>query len=194
MRGQVTLRRLQEFMKALGRTAKTPGHVYFVGGATAVILGWRDSTLDLDLKIVPDSDELLRQLPILKERLRMNVELAAPDDFIPALPGWQERSRFIQQEGKLAFLHYDFYAQALAKIERGHTIDLEDVHEMIRRGLVEPKRLLELFNAIEDQLYRYPALDGPSFRRAVERSLERGGSDAALDREEQAQKTSTDTH
>ena len=56
----------------------------------------------------------------------MNVELASPDDFIPEVPGWQERSRFIQQEGKLTFFHYDFYAQALAKIERRHTIDEED--------------------------------------------------------------------
>ena len=99
----------------------------------------------------------------------MNIELASPDHFIPELPGWQERSTFIRQEGKLTFLHYDFYAQVLAKIERGHTIDLQDIQEMIRRRLVEPDRLLELFTEIEDQLYRYPAVDGPFFRRAVER-------------------------
>jgi hypothetical protein len=39
---------------------------------------------------------------------------------------------------------------------------------MVEAGLVEPARLLELFEAIEDRLYRYPALDPPSFRRAVE--------------------------
>ena len=83
-----------------------------MGGATAVLRGWRDSTIDIDLKAIPDTDELLRRLSALKERLEVNVELASPDDFIPALPGWQERSRFIQQEGKLTFLHYDFYAQA----------------------------------------------------------------------------------
>jgi hypothetical protein len=168
MRQEVTLTRLEEFMKALGAVASAYGEVYFVGGACAVWLGWRDSTIDLDLKIVPDTDEILRSLPALKERLQMNIELASPDHFIPELPGWQERSRFIRQEGKLAFFHYDFYAQALAKIERGHTVDLQDVDEMIRRGLVEPNRLVELFNAIADQLYRYPALNGPSFRRAVE--------------------------
>jgi hypothetical protein len=108
-------------------------------------------------------------LPALKERLHINIELASPDDFIPELPGWQERSQFIQQVGPLTFLHYDFYAQTLAKIERGHTVDLQDVQQMLQRGLVEPKRLLELFTSIEEHLYRYPALDGPSFRRAVER-------------------------
>ena len=158
-------------MKALGSAARASGRIYLVGGATAVLLDWRTATIDVDLKIIPESDEILRSLPVLKERLQMNIELASPDHFIPELPGWQERSQFIQQEGKLSFFHYDFYAQALAKIERGHTVDMLDAHEMIRRGLVEPRRLLELFTAIEEQLYRYPALDQPSFRRAVERLI-----------------------
>jgi hypothetical protein len=169
MRQQVTLARIQKFMKALGAVVSSPSRIYLVGGATAVLLGWRESTIDLDLKIIPESDEIFRNLPSLKERLQMNIELASPDDFIPELPGWQERSRFIQQEGKLAFFHYDFYAQALAKIERGHGMDHHDVQEMFKHGLVEPERLLELFTDIENQLYRYPALNGPSFRQAVER-------------------------
>lgn len=171
MRQPVTSTRIREFIKALGTAATSPSRVYFVGGATAVLLGWRASTIDVDLKIIPDSDDIFRSLQALKERLEMNIELAAPDDFIPQLPGWQERSRFILQDGKLTFFHYDFYAQTLAKIERGHATDLQDVHEMIKRDLVEPKHLLELFTAIEDRLYRYPAIDGPSFRRAVERVI-----------------------
>jgi len=39
---------------------------------------------------------------------------------------------------------------------------------MIRRGLVDPGRLLEFFDSITPQLVRYPALHPPSFRRAVE--------------------------
>ena len=169
MREPVTADSLQAFMKALAAAAKTPGRVFLVGGVSAVILGWRTSTIDIDLKIIPESDELLRSLPELKERLHINIELAAPDDFIPALPGWQERSRFIQQEGKLSFYHYDFYAQALAKIERGHEIDLKDVDSLIANALVEPARLLGLFSVIEDQIYQYPAINASAFRRAVER-------------------------
>lgn len=156
-------------METLGAATAAPVRVYLVGGATAVLLGWRDATIDIDLKILPESDEVLRSLPRLKESLQLNVELAAPDDFIPELPGWQERSRFIEQIGKVTFLHYDFYGQALAKIERGHATDLRDVNEMIQAGLVETQRMLEFFTVIEPQLYRYPAIDGPSFRRAVER-------------------------
>ena len=169
MRQPVTADNLQVFMKALAAVVSTPSRIYLVGGATSVLLGWRTSTIDIDLKIVPESDEILRSLPELKERLQVNIELASPGDFIPELPGWQERSRFIQQEGKLAFYHYDFYAQALAKIERGHQIDSQDVQQLIENGLVDPKRLLELFFAIEDQIYRYPDLDRATFRIAVER-------------------------
>ena len=171
MRQKVTASRLHDFIKALGGVARTPVRIYLVGGATAVLLGWRDSTIDVDIKIVPDSDSILKSLPALKEGLELNIELASPDDFIPALPGWEERSTFIQQEGKVSFFHYDFYAQALAKIERGHDSDMRDVQELIRRGLIVQQRLLELFSVIEDQLYKYPAIDGASFRRAIEHTV-----------------------
>jgi uncharacterized nucleotidyltransferase DUF6036 len=168
MRQQVTPERLQDFMKALGSGVTDPARVFLVGGATAVLLGWRNSTIDIDLKLIPESDQVLRKLSSLKEKLGINIELASPDDFIPELPGWEERSRFIRQEGKLTFLHYDFYAQALAKIERGHETDLSDVRKLIGSKLVEPSKLLDLFSQIEDQIYKYPALNSPSFRRAVE--------------------------
>lgn len=168
MRQKVTAARLKEFMKALGSGVTEAARIFLVGGASSVLLGWRDSTLDIDLKLVPENDQILRRFASLKESLQLNVELASPDDFIPPLPGWQERSRFIKQEGKLTFLHYDFYAQALAKIERGHEKDLQDVHHMIKSSLIEPVRLLELFCQIEERLYNYPAIDPPSFRRAVE--------------------------
>lgn len=158
-------------MNALAQDAKVPARVYIVGGASAVLLGWREATIDLDVKIVPESDEILRSIPRLKELLKINVELASPDDFIPALPGWQERSRFIQQEGKLSFYHYDFYAQALAKLERRHELDLRDVAKLFESGLIEPKKLLELYTSIEGELHRYPQVDAKSFRVAVEQAV-----------------------
>lgn len=167
MREPASADRLRAFMRALGARAEAETRVYFTGGATAVLEGWREQTIDADLHIVPDADPLLRAIPELKEQLRLNVELACPADFIPELPGWQDRSPFIERCGKVSFHHYDFYAQALAKIERGETKDLADVHEMLRRRLVEPSRAWELFRRIEPNLYRYPAVDPPEFRRAV---------------------------
>ena len=173
MRAPVDAARLDALMQQLAAAARHPGRVYLTGGATAVLEGWRASTIDVDLKMVPEQDEVFRAIPRLKEELSINVELASPADFIPELPGWDRRSRAIQTEGSLTFFHYDFYAQVLAKIERGHATDLEDIEQMIRRGLVDRGRLLELFRAIEPELVRYPALDPTSFKAAVEATVAR---------------------
>jgi hypothetical protein len=169
MRRPVDAGRVRDFMRALGEEGDRECRVYFTGGATAVLYGWRASTVDLDIRIVPDEDRLLRAIPRLKEALEINVELASPDAFIPELPGWANRSPFIAREGKTSFHHYDLYAQALSKIERGHDRDLEDVKAMFDRGLVDRGLLLERFAEIEPALYRYPAIDPRSFRAAVER-------------------------
>lgn len=167
MRRAVTPDNLRRFMTELGRRAHHPARIYFTGGATALLHGWRKTTIDLDLKIVAATDDVLRELPDLKERLEMNIELASPDDFIPALPGWESRSPLIATEGSVDFFHYDFYGQALAKLERSHRRDLDDVESMHASGLIEPDRLLELFESIEGDLYRYPSIDPASFRRTV---------------------------
>lgn len=168
MREPVDAGRLRTFMRALARAARGPVQVYLVGGATAVTEGWRDSTIDIDLAFGPGADAVLRAIPAIKDSLNVNVELASPADFIPVKPGWEERSPFIAQEGTVTFRHYDLYAQALAKIERGHETDRADVAALVERGLVEPGRLREYFAAIEPELYRFPAIDPASFRRAVD--------------------------
>jgi len=160
--------RLQAFMEGLARAARRPSRVYFTGGATALLFGWRSSTVDVDIALGEESDDLLRAIPALKEGLEINVELASPSDFIPELPGWRERSPFIERIGKLDFYHYDLYAQALSKIERGHELDVSDVQEMLARGLVDPDTLFQLFARIEPELFRFPAIDPKSFRRRVE--------------------------
>jgi hypothetical protein len=132
--------------------------------------------IDVDLKIVPDSDRLYRTLPDLKERLAINLELASPDDFIPVKAGCEDRSPFIRREGRVSFHHFDLYAQALAKVERGHRQDLADVQEMLARGLIDSDHALSYFEVIEPLLYRYPAVDAPTLRRTVAEIF--GGRDA----------------
>jgi ribosomal 50S subunit-associated protein YjgA (DUF615 family) len=163
--------RIHRFMRALGRQTFEDTRIYFTGGATAVMYGWRDSTIDVDIKIVPDRDALLQTIPSIKEDLHLNVELASPLDFIPVLAGWEERSPYIAQEGRAFFHHFDLYAQALAKIERGHAQDAADVQEMLRRGLIVRGKGLEYFAAIEPFLYRFPALDARTFREAVQEAF-----------------------
>jgi hypothetical protein len=162
---------LQQLMDALGRAANGPGDIYLTGGATAIVLGFRPTTLDVDLKLDPEAAGIFEAIRDLKDQLRVNIELAAPDQFIPPLPGWKERSVFIASHGPLRFFHYDYYAQALAKIERGHAQDVADVAAFFLRGLVDPVKLRELFAAIEPALVRYPAIDAAAFRARVEATL-----------------------
>ncbi|MEO6878882.1 MAG: hypothetical protein ABI205_10400 [Gemmatimonadaceae bacterium] len=112
-------------MDQLARAATdTHVRIYFAGGTSAVLLGWRASTIDVDMAMRPDADDVFRAIPDIK--------------------------------------------QALAKIERSHHQDVIDVRAMIDSGLVEPARLRTFFDVIEPQLYRFPAIDPPTFKRAVE--------------------------
>jgi hypothetical protein len=161
-------RRLRELLSELGRIGRQPVTCYLVGGATAVLVGWRPTTIDVDLYLEPEADELLRALPNLKQRLAINVELASPLDFLPQLPGWRDRSPFVSQEGQLTVRHFDPHAQTLAKLERGFDQDLYDVQAMIDRDLVKPAELARMLTEIEPELYRFPTVDGPALRRAVD--------------------------
>jgi hypothetical protein len=161
--------RIQRFLRALGAEAEDETAAYLAGGATAVLLGWRESTIDVDLTLVPESDHLLRAISRLKNDLRVNVELVSPADFVPVPEGWEDRRVFVLREGRLSVYHYDPYAQALAKLERAHRQDLEDVGALVAHGLVDPAEALRRFQReVEPQLYRYPAVDPRSFRRRVE--------------------------
>lgn len=169
--------RIEAFMAALARETREDVRVFLVGGTSAVLLGWRPTTMDIDLVMRPDNDAVLRAIPALKERLHLNVELASPDQFIPVPDGWAERSRFITTIGRMTFLHYDLYAQALAKIERGHSRDQADVVAMLDRGLIESAKARDYFQQIEPALYRFPAIDPPTFRRAVDEMFPPPGPD-----------------
>lgn len=168
MREIVSSERIERFLVALAQVATVPTTVYLVGGATAVLVGWRESTRDIDLVIRPESDALLRAIPRLKEQLAINVELAAPDHFIPVPKHWEERSPLVKRIGQLTVRHYDFTAQALAKIERSHVRDLADVRAMLAAGLVTAQGLRTAFTEAEPDMYRYPAIDPESYRLSLD--------------------------
>lgn len=169
MRDLTTKENIAELMRILGHRVRQEVRVYFTGGTTAVLMGWRDSTVDVDLRFEPELDEFFRAIPEIKEKVQINIELAAPSDFIPPLPGWEDRCAYIGREGKVSFFHYDYYSQALSKIERGHEQDILDVASMFEKGLVEKNKLFSLFREIEPELYRYPAIDPKSFAEKVRR-------------------------
>ena len=71
---------------------------------------------------------MFEAIALLQDELDLNVELTVPDQFVPPLPGWRERSPFIARYGEVDFYHYDFYGQALAKIERSHLTMCPDMN------------------------------------------------------------------
>jgi hypothetical protein len=168
MREVADRERIEALIAALAREATSETHLFLVGGACAVLVGWRPATIDVDFVMRPESNEILRAIPGIKERLNVNVELASPDQFIPVPPAWEQRSPVITRIGQLIVHHYDFEAQALAKIERGHARDLADVQAMLSRGLIAAAGVRKMFERIEPELYRFPSVDPPSFRRAVD--------------------------
>jgi hypothetical protein len=154
-------------MTALGVRVQGAGRIYLTGGATAVLHGWRTMTIDIDLKPDPEPPGLFEALAVLKDELDINVELASPDQFIPPIAGWRERSLFIARHGPVDFFHYDPYRQALSKLQRGHDRDLVDVRALWQRGLIDKDLLREMFTVIEPDLIRYPAIDPGAFRVSV---------------------------
>jgi hypothetical protein len=106
MRPPVDEKRIRIFARELGRVARGPARIYLTGGSTAVLEGWREATIDVDLRI-----------------------------------------------------------------ERGFEQDLADVRSMLSAGLVETPRLQALYERIEPDLYRYPAIDPSAFRRKLDSVL-----------------------
>jgi hypothetical protein len=168
MRQAVTVQTLHQFMNELAALSQSRGNVYFTGGATALLLGFREQTIAIDIKLDPEPKGIFEAIAKLKNSLDLNVELASPDDFIPAAVDWRERSRHIASIGLLEFFHYDYSLQALAKLERGYSKDLDDVANFIASNHLSIEDLKKRFTEIEPGLIRYPAIDPAAFRKKVE--------------------------
>ena len=133
-----------------------------------MLIGRRATTIDVDLVMRPKSDAMLRAIALLKEDLQLNVDLSSPDLFIPVAPGLKQRSPVVTRIWRVTYRHFDFLAQALAKIERQHARDLADVQAMMAYGLISAADVRAQFARVEPELFRFPAIDPPSFRRAVD--------------------------
>jgi hypothetical protein len=170
MRADADKARIDRLLRELGARGSSGDRIYVTGGTSAVEVGWREFTQDVDLRIEAENDEpLLRAITELKDRLDVNVELASPLDFLPAPPGWIERSPFIARYGAVDVYHVDFALQALAKLERGLDRDLGDVRAMLERGLTTIAAIRATFGSIESELYRFPAIDAAELRVTIER-------------------------
>ncbi len=168
MRTELTRERLAALMSELARTAPRRGHyrVYLTGGGTAVWMGWRESSIDVDLST--DDEAVFRHIQSIKDRLNVNIEFARPDDFVPALERSDDRHILIQTAGSISFFHFDPYTQLLSKIVRGFRRDLDDAHQFLRSGLVDPREFQRLVKAVPESIYaKYPHLSRLGIETAV---------------------------
>ncbi len=172
MRKPANPTKIRRLMRELGRSARGPGRVYLVGGASALIEGWRDTTVDVDLKLDPEPAGIFEAIGRLKNELDVNIELVSPDQFLPLLRDWKSRSVFVEKHTEVEFYHYDFRAQALTKLARGYQRDLADVRAMLERELVTKDELLAALETIRPDLIRYPALDADAFEHRVKEFLD----------------------
>lgn len=159
MRNPTDPTRLLNLLQELGRRARGPGRIYLVGGASALLVGWRDQTVDVDLKLDPEPAGIFEAIAKLKNELGVNIELAAPDQFLPEVAGWRERSPSVGRFGSIEVHHYDFCSQALAKLSRWQDRDRSDVAAMLERGLVGVGELRRAFEEIKPKLIRFPAIE-----------------------------------
>lgn len=179
VRRELTREALRELMEEIARTAprEESFRVYIVGGGTAVLEGWRNSTIDADL--FAERDEVFRDVQGIKERLRLNVEFARPEFFVPQLGGSGDRHVFVDRVGGVEFYHYDPYAQMFSKLVRGFRKDLLDAESFVRSGMVDVARFRALVRQIPDSAYAgYPNLTRDAVWGAVEDGLSKLGVEA----------------
>ena len=168
MRRELTREALTELMRELARAAPADEsfRVYLVGGSTAVLAGWRTATVDADLFAAAAA--VFRDVQGIKERLRLNIEFARPEHFVPPLAGSAARHVFIERVRDVEFYHYDPYAQLLSKVVRGFRKDLLDAERFVTSGMVDPARFRGLVEGIPDAAYaRYPNLSRDAVEEAV---------------------------
>lgn len=168
MRSNIDPQKIEQLMQVLGREASGTGRIYFTGGASALLIGWRSSTVDIDIRLDPEPPGIFQAIAKIKQELDINIELASPQDFLPTLPGWRDRSIFIGRQGGISFYHYDFTAQALSKLSRGYDRDMTDIQAMYDQKLFSLEELLRCFEAIESELIRFPSLKPAVLRNRVE--------------------------
>jgi len=172
MRGDSRAADVRQLFRELGNAVQSPGRILISGGASAVLYGWRETTIDVDLHFEVEPTGAFEAIARLKNQLDMNIELAWPMAFIPGPAGWENRCEFISHEGKIDFLHCDFVSQALSKILRAHTVDKIDVAAMWSRNLINETSLSHGFASIKDRLLRFPGIDESAFEKKLQDFLQ----------------------
>jgi hypothetical protein len=106
--------------------------------------------------------ELIVALRAIRDLLRVHFREAAPGDFIPLPSGYADRHEFIGRFGQVDVFHFDWYSNALGKVERGRQQDLMDVIAMLRHGRIGWDRLDGMFHEILPLMGQHSLRQKPS--------------------------------
>lgn len=160
----ITAAELERFLHQLGRCYRHSGRIYLVGGSSLIIVAAKISTLDLDLQFdVPAEHhaEFIRCLREVSHQLKIPVEQASPDQFIPLPTGYEDRHQFIGRYGSLDVFHFDFYSTALSKLHRGNEKDFADVVQMVQNELITLSTLRNYFHQLLPQMETFAISTSP---------------------------------
>lgn len=155
---------IREFMKSLDEMSSDFSlpliRCYFSGGGTAVLMGWRESTIDIDIFLTDDkgqdaSGPYASHIEKLKNKLQINIEFASPLLFIPVSHDWQKEAIYIQKFQRVAYFHFPLVYQLISKILRGYETDLQDAHNIIEHQNISQTKVLERVIRLKDQWPRY---------------------------------------
>ncbi len=167
MRRSVDKTTIESFLQELGRTFHKPGRLYLVRGAALVHSGVRSGfTEDIDVQVNGANEgDLIVAIQKLIERLQINIEFAAPGDFMPLPSQWEAQARFVGRYGSIDVFYFDFYSIALSKIERGNNRDIADVKLLVQQGIITLDELDKAYQEVLAQLGkgRYPRVTPQRF-------------------------------
>jgi len=74
-----------------------------------VLLGFREQTIDIDLKLDPEPEGAFEAIALLKNRLNINVELASRMISYRGPSGIGGNAAGTSIHGQVQFFHYDFF-------------------------------------------------------------------------------------
>lgn len=159
--------KLRAFIREVGEAAQGPGRVYLVGGATALLLGVREQTVDIELKLDPEPKAIFEGIARIKERLSINGSSPRPTCSCRRSPVGESGASSSRGVGRWS----SSTTTSMRKPWRRSS-------EVTTRTLPTPARssgsaksmsalLLELFGAIQPDLIRYPAIDPQDFEVRV---------------------------
>lgn len=66
MRQTIDSQKIERLMQVLGREAQGSGCIYFTDGASALLIGWCSSTVDIDIRLNPEPPRRLHTISKLK--------------------------------------------------------------------------------------------------------------------------------